>query len=70
MIVATFKNEFLSATVEFNGTNMHTVTYIRKGDNEEPFKNYVFNDDRESGEKDSIEMAKKFVGESETLDGK
>ena len=38
---------------------MHTVTYIREG--EVVFTNMVFNDDKESGEKDSIDMAKEFV---------
>ena len=54
-MIASFGNEFISAEVFYNGTNMHTVKYIREG--EVVFTNMVFNDDRESGEKDSIDMA-------------
>ena len=58
-MIASFGNEFISAEVFYNGTNMHTVKYIREG--EVVFTNMVFNDDRESGEKDSIDMAEQFV---------
>jgi hypothetical protein len=38
---------------------MHKITYIRDG--EEIFTNFVFNEDRKAGERDSLEMAKEFV---------
>jgi hypothetical protein len=57
--VASFGNEFIGAEVFYKKGNMHTVKYIREG--EVVFTNMVFNDNRESGEKDSIDMAKKFV---------
>lgn len=57
--VASFGNEFIGAEVSYKGNNMHTVKYIREG--EVVFTNMVFNDDKESGEKDSIDMAKRFV---------
>ena len=57
--VASFGNEFIGAEVHYKKNNMHTVTYIREG--EVVFTNMVFNDDKESGEKDSIDMAKRFV---------
>ena len=43
-MIASFGNEFISAEVFYNGTNMHTVKYIREG--EVVFTNMVFNDDR------------------------
>lgn len=57
--VASFGNEFIGAEVHYKQGNMHTVKYIREG--EVVFTNMVFNDDKESGEKDSIDMAKRFV---------
>ena len=63
MLVASYGDEFLSASVEYseraNKEHMHKVTYIRDG--EEVFTNFVFNEDRKAGEKDSLEMAKEFV---------
>ena len=59
MILSFGDNEF-TATVEYCGKNMHKVTY-NKPNMDKPFENFVFNDDRKQGEKDSIEMAKTFV---------
>tara|TARA_Y100000996_G_scaffold55139_1_gene37530 strand:+ start:105 stop:314 length:210 start_codon:yes stop_codon:yes gene_type:complete len=66
--VASFGNEFLGATVSYNDDNMHKVDYIREG--EIVFSNFIFNDNRESGEKDSIEMAEKFVRQETRHNGK
>lgn len=66
--VASFGNEFLGATVSYNGENMHKVNYIREG--EIVFSNFIFNDNRESGEQDSIEMAEKFVKQGIRHNGK
>ena len=64
MLVASFGDEFLGADVNYGEhqsgqTHMHKVTYIRDG--EELFTNFVFNEDRAAGERDSVEMAKDFV---------
>jgi hypothetical protein len=63
VIVASFGDEFYGASVEYseraNYQHMHKVTYIREG--EEVFTNFVFNEDRKAGERDSLEMAKEFV---------
>lgn len=63
MLVASFGDEFLGANVEYSEKatyeHMHKVTYIRDG--EELFTNFVFNEDRAAGERDSVEMAKDFV---------
>ena len=63
MLVASFGDEFLGANVEYSelatSEHMHKVTYIREG--EEVFTNFVFNPDKQAGEKDSIDMAKEFV---------
>ena len=66
--VASFGNEFIGAEVSQTGDNMHTVNYIREG--EIVFTNYVFNDNLESGELDSIEMAMKFVESEKLKNGK
>lgn len=58
-MIQTFENNEFKATVEYCGNDMHKVTYTGPG--MEPFTNLVFNEDQEKGEKDSIEMAEKFV---------
>jgi len=66
MIVASFGDEFLGASVEYSWESaasgrqhMHKVTYIRDG--EEVFTNLVFNDSKVEGEQESLEMAQEFV---------
>ena len=66
--MASFGNEFLGATVSYNDDNMHKVDYIREG--EIVFSNFIFNDNRESGEKDSIDMAEQFVAKETSKHGK
>ena len=66
MLVASFGDEFLGANVKYgenqsSQTHMHKITYIRDG--EEIFTNFVFNEDRKAGERDSLEMAKEFVNQ-------
>ena len=71
MLVASFGDEFLGASVEYseitNHQHMHKVIYIRDG--EEVFTNYVFNDSKVAGERDSLEMAQEFV-KKRSKDGK
>ena len=59
-MIQTFENNEFKATVEYCGNDMHKVTYTGPG-MDKPFENYIFNEDKEQGEKDSIEMAEKFV---------
>jgi|TARA_B110000263_G_scaffold15882_1_gene12853 hypothetical protein len=72
MLVTSFGDEFLGASVEYSEKakfeHMHKVTYIREG--EEVFTNFVFNPDRKAGEKDSIDMAKEFVKQGKKTHGK
>ena len=58
-MIQTFENNEFKATVEYCGNDMHKVTYTGPG--MKPFTNLVFNEDQDKGEKDSIEMAEKFV---------
>ena len=58
-MIQTFENNEFKATVEYCGNDMHKVTYTGPG--MEDFENYIFNEDIEQGEKDSIIMAEKFV---------
>ena len=51
-------NEFI-ATVEYCGNDMHKVTY-NDPSMDEPFTNFVFNDDKEHGEKDLSEELHTF----------
>jgi len=67
MILSFGDNEF-TATVEYCGKNMHKVTYTGPGMDD--FENYIFNEDKEQGEKDSIEMAKTFVKQRDKKYGK
>ena len=67
MILSFGDNEF-KATVEYCGNDMHKVTY--SGPGMKDFENYIFNEDKERGEKDSIEMAKTFVKQRDKKYGK
>jgi len=71
-MIATFgDNEFYS-TVEYCGESvekhMHKVTYHRP--KTKPFENYIFNEDRDAGEIDAINMAKEFVNQRKKQYGK
>ena len=68
-MILTFGDNEFTATVEYCGKDMHKVTY-NDPSMEEPFTNFVFNEDRKSGEKDSIEMAKTFVKQRKKKYGK
>lgn len=71
MLVASFGDEFLGASVEYseitNHQHMHKVIYIRDG--EKVFETFVFNDSKVAGEQDSLEMAQEFVNKR-SKDGK
>ena len=47
---------------------MHKVTYHRP--KTKPFENYIFNEDRDAGEIDAINMAKEFVNQRKKQYGK
>ena len=68
MMLTFADNEFI-ATVEYRSNDMHKVTY-NDPSMDEPFTNFVFNDDKENGEKDAVEMAKTFVRQREKKYGK
>ena len=67
-MIQTFENNEFKATVEYCGNDMHKVTY--SGPGMKDFENYIFNEDKERGEKDSIEMAEQFVRSKEAKYGK
>ena len=67
-MIATFGHNEFKATGEYCGGDMHTVTYT--GPDMKELKNFIFNEDREKGEKDSIEMAERFVRTKEATHGK
>tara|TARA_B100001996_G_C18286002_1_gene448812 strand:- start:154 stop:360 length:207 start_codon:yes stop_codon:yes gene_type:complete len=68
-MILTFGDNEFTATVEYCGRDMHKVTY-NDPSMDEPFTNFVFNDIKENGEKDAVEMAKTFVRQREKKHGK
>ena len=74
-MITTFGDNEFKATVEYKGgtreTHMHEgIYYDNLAPDKKPFTNYVFNEDKQKGESDAIEMAQEFVRSREVKYGK